>query len=56
MAGVEATASVQLIDACICITKTIPDIDRAVQDAQGLPPRCFGFNFVLPHSIESSAD
>jgi hypothetical protein len=39
MAGVEAIAAIQLIDACIGITKTILDIGCAVQDAQGLPPK-----------------
>ncbi|KAK4983212.1 hypothetical protein LTR50_007358 [Elasticomyces elasticus] len=39
MAGVEAIAAVQLMDACIGITKTIVDIARAVGDAQGLPPK-----------------
>ena len=39
MAGVETIAAIQLIDACIGITKTILDIGRAVQDAQGLPPK-----------------
>lgn len=39
MAGTEAIAAVQLIDACIGITKTILDIGRAVKDAQGLPPK-----------------
>jgi hypothetical protein len=37
--GVEAITAVQLIDACIGITKTILDIGRAVKDAQGLPPK-----------------
>jgi hypothetical protein len=36
MAGVEAIAAIQLIDACIGITKTILDIGRAVKDAQAL--------------------
>lgn len=39
MTGAEAIAVVQLIDACIGITKTIIDIGRAVHDAQGLPPK-----------------
>ncbi|KAK3619913.1 hypothetical protein LTR22_025799 [Elasticomyces elasticus] len=39
MAGVEAIGAIQLIDACIGITKTILDIGRAVKDAQGLPPK-----------------
>ncbi|KAM0714692.1 hypothetical protein Q7P37_009709 [Cladosporium fusiforme] len=39
MAGAEAIAAIQLIDACIGITKTILDIGRAVKDAQGLPPK-----------------
>lgn len=39
MAGVEAIAAVQLIDACLGITRTILDIARAVGDAQGLPPK-----------------
>ena len=39
MAGAEAIAAIQLIDACIGITKTIVDIGRAVKDAQGLPPK-----------------
>ena len=38
MAGVEAVAAVQLIDACIGITQTIIKIGLAVKDAQGLPP------------------
>ncbi|KYG40135.1 hypothetical protein M433DRAFT_160864 [Acidomyces richmondensis BFW] len=39
MAGVEAIAAIQLIDACIGIAKTIIDVGRAVKDAQGLPPK-----------------
>ncbi|KAK4892981.1 hypothetical protein LTR49_028535, partial [Elasticomyces elasticus] len=39
MSGAEAIVAVQLIDACIGITKTILDIGRAVHDAQGLPPK-----------------
>lgn len=39
MSGAEAAAAIQLIDACIGITKTILDIGRAVKDAQGLPPK-----------------
>ncbi|KAI7215671.1 hypothetical protein KC333_g5287 [Hortaea werneckii] len=39
MAGVEAIAVIQLIDACIGITKTILDVGRAVKDAYGLPPK-----------------
>jgi hypothetical protein len=39
MAGAEAITAIQLIDACIGITKTIIDIGRAVKDAQGLPPK-----------------
>jgi hypothetical protein len=39
MAGAEAVAAIQLIDACIGITQTILDIGRAVKDAQGLPPK-----------------
>jgi hypothetical protein len=38
MAGVEAIAAIQLIDACIGITQTIIKIGLAVKDAQGLPP------------------
>lgn len=39
MSGAEAIGAIQLIDACIGITKTIVDIGRAVHDAQGLPPK-----------------
>lgn len=39
MSGAEAVAAIQLIDACIGITKTILDISRAVKNAQGLPPK-----------------
>jgi hypothetical protein len=39
MSGAEAIAAIQLIDACIGITKTIIDIGRAACDAQGLPPK-----------------
>jgi hypothetical protein len=39
MSGAEAITAIQLIDACIGISKTIIDIGRAVQDAQGLPPK-----------------
>lgn len=39
MTGAESTAAIQLIDACIGITKAIIDIGRAVCDAQGLPPK-----------------
>jgi hypothetical protein len=38
MSGMEATAVIGLIDACIGITTTILEIGRAVKDAQGLPP------------------
>jgi hypothetical protein len=38
MAGVEAIAAIQLIDACIGIAQTIIKIGLAVKDAQGLPP------------------
>jgi hypothetical protein len=39
MSGAGAVAAIQLIDACIGITKTIIDIGRAASDAQGLPPK-----------------
>ncbi|KAK0930317.1 hypothetical protein LTR91_013341 [Friedmanniomyces endolithicus] len=39
MSGAEVIVAISLIDACIGITKTIIDIGRAVQDAQGLPPK-----------------
>ncbi|KAK3620567.1 hypothetical protein LTR22_025543 [Elasticomyces elasticus] len=39
MSGAEAIVVVQLIDACIGITKTILDIGRAIHDARGLPPQ-----------------
>jgi hypothetical protein len=39
MASAEVIAAIQLIDACIGITKTILDIGRAVTNAQGLPPK-----------------
>ncbi|KYG40151.1 hypothetical protein M433DRAFT_160854 [Acidomyces richmondensis BFW] len=39
MAGVEAIAAIQLIDACIDIATTIINVGRAVKDAQGLPPK-----------------
>ncbi len=39
MSGAEAIAAIQLVDACIGIAKTIIDIGRAVNDAQGLPPK-----------------
>ncbi|KAK5134177.1 hypothetical protein LTR08_006837 [Meristemomyces frigidus] len=39
MSGAEAITAVQLIDACIDITKVIIDIGRAVHNAQGLPPK-----------------
>ncbi|PPJ60729.1 hypothetical protein CBER1_11365 [Cercospora berteroae] len=39
MSGPEAIAAIQLLDACIGISKTIIDIGRAVQDAEGLPPK-----------------
>lgn len=39
MSGAEAITVIQLVDACIGITKTIIDIGRAVHDAQGLPPK-----------------
>ncbi|KAK0316452.1 hypothetical protein LTR01_000200 [Friedmanniomyces endolithicus] len=39
MSGAEVIVAIPLIDACIGITKTIIDIGRAVQDAQGLPPK-----------------
>ena len=39
MSGAEAAATIQLIDACIGIAKTIIDIGRAVSDTQGLPPK-----------------
>jgi hypothetical protein len=39
MSGVEAVAVVELINACIGITKTILDIGRAVHDPQSLPPK-----------------
>ena len=39
MSGAEAITAIQLIDACIGITKTIIDIGRAAYDAQGLPPK-----------------
>jgi hypothetical protein len=39
MFGAEAIAAIQLIDACIGIAKTTIDIGRAVNDAQGLPPK-----------------
>lgn len=48
MAGVEAIAAIQLIDACIGITKTIIDIGLAVQDARGLPPKLRGLCERLP--------
>jgi hypothetical protein len=38
MAGAEAIAAIQLIDACIGITQTIIKIGLAVKDAYGLPP------------------
>ena len=39
MAGVEAIAIVQLIDACIGIARTIISIGLAIKDSQGLPPK-----------------
>jgi hypothetical protein len=39
MSGAEAITAIQLIDACIGITKTIIGIGRAVHDPQGLPPK-----------------
>jgi hypothetical protein len=39
MSGTEAITAIQLIDACIGITRTILNIGRAVHDAQGLPPK-----------------
>jgi len=39
MSGAEVIVAISLIDACIGITKIIIDIGRAVQDAQGLPPK-----------------
>jgi hypothetical protein len=51
MSGAEAITAIQLIDACIGITKTIIDIGRAVHDAQGLPPRLRDLIETIP-SIE----
>ncbi|KAK5699196.1 hypothetical protein LTR17_023449 [Elasticomyces elasticus] len=48
MSGAEAIVAVQLIDACIGITKTILDIGRAVHDAQGLPPKLRALYEQLP--------
>ena len=48
MAGVEVITAIQLLDACIGITKTILDIGRAVKDAQGLPPKLRGLCKKLP--------
>ncbi|PIB03175.1 Alpha-latrotoxin-Lh1a [Cercospora beticola] len=39
MSGVEAITIVQLIGACIDITKAVNDIGRAAKDAKGLPPK-----------------
>ncbi|PPJ60852.1 hypothetical protein CBER1_07236 [Cercospora berteroae] len=39
MSGVEAITIVQLIGACIDITKAVNDIGRAAKDATGLPPK-----------------
>jgi len=48
MSGAEAITAIQLIDACIGITKTIIDIGRAVHDTQGLPPKLRDLIDTLP--------
>lgn len=39
ISGLEAFEATQLIDACIGIVNTITSIGRAVNNAQGLPPK-----------------
>ncbi|PIA99837.1 Ankyrin-3 [Cercospora beticola] len=39
MSGVEVITTVQLIDACVGITRTIIEIGQAARDAKGLPDR-----------------
>ena len=39
MSGAEAVAAISLADACLSFARTIIDIGRAVNDAQGLPPK-----------------
>jgi hypothetical protein len=48
MTGAEAITAIQLIDACIGISKTIIDIGRAVHDSQGLPPKLRDLFETLP--------
>lgn len=58
MSGVEAITAIsciQLIDACIGITKTIVDTGRAAYDAQGLPPKLRDLIETLP-AIEDLLD
>lgn len=48
MSGAEAIIAIQLIDACIGITKTIIGIGHAVRNGQGLPPKLRDLIEILP--------
>ncbi|KAL6703253.1 hypothetical protein ACN47E_010041 [Coniothyrium glycines] len=48
MSGIEAITIIQLIDACIGITKTIIDVGRAVKDDRGLPSKLRDLVEALP--------
>jgi len=59
MSGAEAIAAIQLIDACIGITRAICDISEAVTDAQGLPRKLRNLCEKLPaieHLLKSARD